>query len=154
VALKVLRSSALPDSKHVRRFKREAKSAAKLHHTNIVPVFGVGEQDRLHYYVMQFIQGLPLDEVIDELKKIQDQPSGTITSSVPVEKTGPFERQQSVADAAHSLMTGQFAKTHIVESDSEVVSSEKSRTNSVNDVHRPPGSPRRSTCRDRCPARR
>ena len=43
VALKVLPAGALTDEKQVRRFEREARSAARLHHTNIVPVFGVGE---------------------------------------------------------------------------------------------------------------
>src|SRR5438270_13960408 len=56
VAIKVMSSHALLDARHLGRFQREARSAAKLHHTNIVPVFGVGEQDGLHYYVMQFIQ--------------------------------------------------------------------------------------------------
>src|SRR5207244_6876967 len=61
VALKVLPKTLLLDAKAKRRFEREAKSAAKLHHTNIVPVFGVGEQDGMPFYVMQFIQGLGLD---------------------------------------------------------------------------------------------
>src|SRR5262249_13967281 len=43
VALKVLPSHALINPRHLRRFLREARAAAKLHHTNIVPVFGVGE---------------------------------------------------------------------------------------------------------------
>src|SRR5215471_16854517 len=80
VALKVLPKALLLDAKAKRRFEREAKSAAKLHHTNIVPVFGVGEQDGLPYYVMQFIQGLGLDEVLHELKKLQ----------LGNAKTGPF----------------------------------------------------------------
>ena len=69
VALKVLPFKALADAKHRRRFEREARAAAKLHHTNIVPVFGVGEHDGLPYYVMQFIQGLGLNDVLEELKK-------------------------------------------------------------------------------------
>jgi hypothetical protein len=60
VALKVLPRKMLVDAKHRRRFEREARLAAKLHHTNIVPVFGVGEHEGLPYYVMQFIQGLGL----------------------------------------------------------------------------------------------
>ena len=39
------------------RFRREARAAAGLHHTNIVPVFAVGEQDGVPYYAMQFIRG-------------------------------------------------------------------------------------------------
>src|SRR6516164_522357 len=77
VALKVLPRSMLPDAKAQRRFEREAKAAAKLHHTNIVPVFGVGEQDDLSYYVMQFIQGLGLDAVLDELKRLQPGQAGS-----------------------------------------------------------------------------
>src|SRR5262245_5416752 len=52
VALKVLPSKALLDPRHLARFQREAKAAAHLHHTNIVPVYGVGEDAGLHYYVM------------------------------------------------------------------------------------------------------
>ena len=70
VALKVLPKQMLLDAQAKRRFEREARSAAKLHHTNIVPVFGVGEHDGLPYYVMQFIQGLGLDRVLDELKHV------------------------------------------------------------------------------------
>src|SRR5881398_419791 len=76
VAIKVLPAHALLDARHLGRFQREARSAAKLHHTNIVPVFGVGEHDGLHYYVMQFIQGLGLDEVLAELKRLQPAKRG------------------------------------------------------------------------------
>ncbi len=53
VALKVLPQQLLPNPKQQQRFEREARSAARLHHTNIVPVFGLGEEGGLHYYVMQ-----------------------------------------------------------------------------------------------------
>src|SRR5262249_34075334 len=69
-AIKVPPSHALLDPRQLGRFQREARAAAKLHHTNIVPVFGVGEQDGLHYYVMQFIPGLGLDLVLDELRRL------------------------------------------------------------------------------------
>jgi serine/threonine protein kinase len=53
VALKVLPQHAIRDPKQCRRLEHEAKAAAKLHHTNIVPVFGVGEQEETPYDVMQ-----------------------------------------------------------------------------------------------------
>ena len=46
-------------------------AAAKLHHTNIVPVFGVGEEAGTSYYVMQLIQGADLDELMNELRRIR-----------------------------------------------------------------------------------
>ena len=52
VALKVLPRHGDPE-----RFRREAKAAGRLHHTNIVPVFGVGEYQGQHYYAMQYIAG-------------------------------------------------------------------------------------------------
>src|SRR4051794_30514433 len=54
VALKVLPPQVLRDSRTRHRFEREARAAARLHHTNIVPVFGVGEHGETPYYVMQF----------------------------------------------------------------------------------------------------
>jgi serine/threonine protein kinase/tetratricopeptide (TPR) repeat protein len=94
VALKVLRQKLHDDSRQKRRFEREARAAARLHHTNIVPVFGFGEADGSPYYVMQFIQGLPLDEVIQEVSRLERQPTG--------EPTRP------AAAVARSLATGAF----------------------------------------------
>jgi serine/threonine protein kinase/WD40 repeat protein len=73
VALKVLARHALMDAKHLERFQREARAAARLHHTNIVPIFGVGEHAGVHYYAMQFIQGQGLDEVLGELCRLRRQ---------------------------------------------------------------------------------
>lgn len=64
VAVKVLPRQSLPGERHVQRFQREARTAANLHHTNIVPVFGVGQQEGHHYYVMQVIHGVALDQFI------------------------------------------------------------------------------------------
>ena len=104
VALKVLPKSLLLDPKAKRRFEREAKSAAKLHHTNIVPVFGVGEQDGLPYYVMQFIQGLGLDQVLDELKKLQlgHARTGSFTGG----ELRVSRKEVSAVQVARSLLTG------------------------------------------------
>ena len=74
VALKVLPRQLLPDGRLRGRFAREARAAARLHHTNIVPVFSVGEQEGTHYYVMQFIQGLGLDQLLEELRQMHRLP--------------------------------------------------------------------------------
>jgi serine/threonine protein kinase len=66
VALKVLATHAQLDDRRRERFVREAHAAARLHHTNIVPVFGVGEQDGIPYYVMQLIRGQGLNAIIHQ----------------------------------------------------------------------------------------
>ncbi len=71
VALKVLPSQALADRQQKKRFQRDARAAARLHHTNIVPVYGVGEHEGMSYYVMQFIQGCALDQVLAELQRLK-----------------------------------------------------------------------------------
>jgi serine/threonine protein kinase len=68
VALKVLAPSITGSENELRRFKREAEAAARLHHTNIVPVFGTGESDGLHFIVMQLVDGVPLNEAIDSVR--------------------------------------------------------------------------------------
>jgi hypothetical protein len=69
VALKVLPFAAAMDARHLQRFRIEAQAAAFLHHTNIVPVFGVGCEHSVHYYAMQFIDGQPLSAVIRDLRR-------------------------------------------------------------------------------------
>lgn len=64
VALKVLPSSLLSSNEQLRRFEHEARTAAGLHHTNIVPVFGVGKDQGFHYFVMQRIDGHGLDTML------------------------------------------------------------------------------------------
>ena len=90
VALKILPAHASLDSEARQRFLREARAAAGLHHTNIVPVFEVGCERRgvaaalngrrdddgfrgavagsVFYYAMQFIEGHPLDRIVRSLR--------------------------------------------------------------------------------------
>jgi len=69
VALKVLGTHAAPDSSARRRFLNEARTAAGLHHTHIVPVFDVGQVGGLCYYAMQRIEGSGLDRVVRHLRR-------------------------------------------------------------------------------------
>src|SRR5262249_6541430 len=71
VALKLLRHQGFSDRTVRERFRREARSAARLHHTNIVPVSEVGREGDLVFYAMQLIQGQGLDQVIDELRRLR-----------------------------------------------------------------------------------
>jgi eukaryotic-like serine/threonine-protein kinase len=103
VALKVLTPQRLRDANQKRRFEREAKAAARLHHTNIVPVFGTGEHEGTPYYVMQFIQGTGLDVVIDELARMAPG-TGSLAGPTP---TTPSARSE-VSQIADRLLTGAY----------------------------------------------
>lgn len=71
VALKVCPLTTGMSETHRERFRRESRAAAKLHHTNIVPIFGVGEQQSLMYFAMQLIDGVSLVELIEDIRQIQ-----------------------------------------------------------------------------------
>jgi serine/threonine protein kinase/WD40 repeat protein len=106
VAIKVLPFQALITPKHMKRFQLEARAAAQLHHSNIVPVFGVGEDQGIPYYAMQYIQGLGLDEVVVELRRLRRK-----TEVEPVrddDRPHPRSRGGSVASG---LISGQWAAT-------------------------------------------
>ncbi|MEI8213922.1 MAG: serine/threonine-protein kinase [Planctomycetota bacterium] len=68
VALKVILPSSSEKAGHQQRFRREAEAAASLHHTHIVPIFGIGEDHGLQYYAMQLIDGVTLHQVVDALR--------------------------------------------------------------------------------------
>ncbi len=108
MALKVLPHKALADAKTKKRFEREAKAAAKLHHTNIVPVFGVGEHEGLPYYAMQFIQGMGLDKVIAELARLQPQGRHAIQVEADAHRDDTTAHNDPARDIARSLITGVF----------------------------------------------
>src|SRR5262245_46129170 len=64
VALKVLKAGLGLTTQAVNRFRREAAAAAKLHHTNIVPIYATGEDGDYHFYAMELIEGSSLDRVL------------------------------------------------------------------------------------------
>jgi WD40 repeat protein/serine/threonine protein kinase len=118
VALKVLPRQVAQDPKTLARFRREARSAAQLHHTNVVPVFEVGRDGEVSYYAMQFIQGQGLDLVVDELRRLKERahPTGPVREPdqphlpIPSGTTAAASvRSRQVSGMVQSLLTGRFA---------------------------------------------
>ena len=70
VALKVISFLMAGSEKQLKRFQREAESAAGLHHSNIVPVYGIGEDHGLQYYAMQLIDGVTLAQIVHQLRSV------------------------------------------------------------------------------------
>ena len=87
VALKILAPHIADSETQLKRFHREAKAAARLHHTNIVPVYGIGQADGLHFIAMQFIEGITLQEKLAASTQLQtlgseniDRPASSATA--------------------------------------------------------------------------
>jgi serine/threonine protein kinase len=117
VALKVLPKHALLDPKRRDRFQHEAQAAERMHHTNIVPVYGSGEVDGLPYYFMQFIAGKSWQLLIAAWKRdlSENQKEGSAPSTAtakasedtlpsgPAEPTSPQPVSQPQPEPAELL---------------------------------------------------
>ena len=66
VAIKVLPPDVAQDEQVVRRFQQEAKTAAKLDHPNIIPIYRVESEGGLNYFVMKYISGTSLEDLLDK----------------------------------------------------------------------------------------
>ena len=64
VAIKLLPLPSVLDSRQITRFQHEAEAAGGLQHPHIVPVHAVGCERGVHYFAMQFIDGMSVDEII------------------------------------------------------------------------------------------
>ena len=70
VAIKVLKQEYSSDAKFVAKFRAEAQSVAGLSHPNIVNVYDVGEDNGLHYIVMELVEGITLKKFIEKKGKL------------------------------------------------------------------------------------
>ena len=108
VALKVLPVQVAGDGLALERFRREARAAAKLHHTNIVPVFEVGQAGDTCFYAMQFIHGQPLDQVVEELQRLRAASGGRQPPVGSGKQGADAPRSLGLGRVAESLLTGRF----------------------------------------------
>ena len=75
VAVKVLSPRFGRDPDFVKRFQAEASAAARLAHSNIVPIFFIGEDSGRHFYAMQFVEGESLAERLHRTPKLPREES-------------------------------------------------------------------------------
>ncbi len=66
VCVKILAKNLAADQRNVEFFLREARSAAKLEHPNIVQVYNFGQENGLYYIIMSYINGTPLDIIVKQ----------------------------------------------------------------------------------------
>ena len=105
VALKVIHHVHL-DARRLQRFQREAQAVAQLHHTNIVPIFGVGEHEGLPYYAMQYIRGSGLDALLETWRRDASRRRRAITGdSSRASACRPPRRSSTPTTRASSIAT-------------------------------------------------
>ena len=82
VAVKVLKEQMTGDSAFVKRFRREAQAAAGLSHPNIVNIYDVGEEDDIHFIVMEYLDGKNLKQHIRERGRLSAEEAVAI--AIPI----------------------------------------------------------------------
>lgn len=82
VAVKVLREQFVHDEEFIQRFRREARSAASLSHPNVVSIYDVGQDEDIHYIVMEYIEGGTLNDIIKERAPLQAEEAVKIASQI------------------------------------------------------------------------
>jgi tRNA A-37 threonylcarbamoyl transferase component Bud32 len=82
VAIKILPPDLTRNEELLQRFRREAESAARLEHPNLVEVYDIGEENNLHFIVMAYVEGMNLQELLDDAKKLEPREAARIAFEV------------------------------------------------------------------------
>jgi serine/threonine-protein kinase len=93
VALKVIRKDRLANPDSVRRFHREIRAAAQLSHPNIVMAYDADEVDGTHFFAMEYVDGIDLDQLVRQ------------AGPLPVEQACDYIRQAALG-LQHALECG------------------------------------------------
>jgi serine/threonine-protein kinase len=82
VTLKVMREEHMSDQDFIARFKKEAHAAACLSNACIVNVYDVGQEDSMHYIVMEYVEGITLKELITEKAPLSNKELTAIAEQI------------------------------------------------------------------------
>ncbi|PKM67028.1 MAG: serine/threonine protein kinase [Firmicutes bacterium HGW-Firmicutes-2] len=82
VAIKILRDEYVYDEEFVGKFKVEAQAAASLSHVNIVNIYDVGNEKKIHFIVMEYLDGITLKEYIKAKSKLSNEETLRISACI------------------------------------------------------------------------
>jgi serine/threonine protein kinase/WD40 repeat protein len=99
VAVKTIRRSQASGDSLLLRFDRERRTLARLHHTNIVPIFATGREEDLLYFAMPYLSGASLGQVIKTARSQKSSGNGLASSSFEELLKEAHSRSQSVSEA-------------------------------------------------------
>ncbi|HVT26617.1 MAG TPA: serine/threonine-protein kinase [Lacipirellulaceae bacterium] len=137
VALKIMPFTAAHDAKQISRFKNEAQAAAQVQHPNIVPVYAIGEENGVHYYVMQLVEGESLTSLLEGLRSSGRDCHGTTApnrGNLTVKRAKKVSGSQSAANGdaltadGHEFLTPLSGQPGANETNLEFSSTQESTT--------------------------
>jgi serine/threonine protein kinase/WD40 repeat protein len=99
VAVKTIRRSQTTSASLLLRFDRERRTLARLHHTNIVPIFATGCEEDLLYFAMPYLSGASLGQVIKTARSHESSGAGLSSSSFEELLKEAHSRSQSASEA-------------------------------------------------------
>ncbi len=110
VALKVVRPEHLffPGARD--RFRREVEAVARLQHPGIVPVYTVGEEDGIPYFVMEHVPGVSLAAAIAHLAASRDRLDGGALGRAVAELSGVPQPEERGSSAGASIFHGSWTE--------------------------------------------
>jgi len=82
VAIKVLLDSLAQNKEFIKRFEREAMIAAKLAHNNVVNAIDAGQVDGHYYFVMEYVEGVTIKDILDKHKTFEEKEALRITIAI------------------------------------------------------------------------
>ena len=114
VAMKVLPRQYTRDPEFLNRFRREARAAAGLNHSNIIQIYEIGQQSGIHYFVMEYIEGINLKTLIEEkgalpLRQVLDIAWDTCKALDFAHKNGVIHRDIK----PHNIMINKIGETKV-----------------------------------------
>ncbi len=116
VAVKVLRQQFTNDDDFIKRFRREAQAAASLSHPNVVSIYDVGQDGDVHYIIMEFVEGLNLNEKIKEQAPLQIEDAVNIASQICDALEHAHQNQIIHRDIKpHNIMIGKNGRVKVTD---------------------------------------
>ncbi|MCA9167029.1 MAG: SUMF1/EgtB/PvdO family nonheme iron enzyme, partial [Planctomycetales bacterium] len=118
VALKVLAVGLSLSNRSMVRFQREAEAAARLHHTNVVPIYTTGVHDGVAYYAMELVDGPSMEKVLVRLREEALLPAASGQHASPLgtfqtdacSAVTPANTPVSLSETATAFDTSTFGK--------------------------------------------
>jgi serine/threonine-protein kinase len=110
VALKTIRLDFVTDPEEMAELKerlhREAQSAGKLSHPNIVTIYDVGSEGNLQYIAMEYLEGQTLEEMIKKARLPDHRQMITHLSGAAIRRSGIVHRTPRQFMARTTIASG------------------------------------------------